>query len=131
SLTAAVALSAFAYEWYTDGNLDQARDAAFSALVIAELLRAFGARSDVRTIWQVGVFSNMRLFMIVTASFALQLAIHHLPTLQTLFRTEPISLGQCAAWIALGSVPLIALELRKVLFRSGMVGKPLGETATL
>jgi Ca2+-transporting ATPase len=131
SLTAAVALSAFAYEWYTDGNLDQARDAAFSALVIAELLRAFGARSDVRTVWQVGLFSNMRLFVIVAASFALQLAIHHLPTLQALFRIEPISLGQCGAWIVLGSVPLIALELRKVLFHSGMVGKPLGETATL
>jgi Ca2+-transporting ATPase len=130
-LTAAVALSAFAYEVYIDANLDQARDAAFSTLVIAELLRAFGARSDMRTVWQVGLFSNMRLFVIVASSFALQLAIHHLPTLQTLFRIEPISLGQCAAWIALGSVPLIALELRKVLFRSGMVGKPLGETATL
>ena len=100
---------------------------AIVALVIAELLRAFGARSDVRTVWQVGLFSNMRLFMIVAASFALQLAIHHLPTLQTLFRTEPISVRQCVAWIALGSVPLIALELRKVLFRSRLVGKPLGE----
>ncbi|HEX2518725.1 MAG TPA: cation-translocating P-type ATPase, partial [Castellaniella sp.] len=128
-LTAAVALSAFAYEWYIDGSLEQARNAAFSALVIAELLRAFGARSEVQTVWQVGLFSNMRLFAIVVASFALQLAIHHLPTLQTLFRTEPISVGQCAAWIALGAVPLIALELNKILRRSRMVGKPLGDVA--
>jgi Ca2+-transporting ATPase len=128
-LTAAVALSAFAYEWYIDGSLEQARNAAFSALVIAELLRAFGARSEVQTVWQVGLFSNMRLFAIVVASFALQLAIHHLPTLQTLFRTEPISVGQCAAWIALGAVPLIALELNKLLRRSRMVSKPLGDVA--
>jgi Ca2+-transporting ATPase len=60
-LTASVALSAFAYEWYTNGRLAEARDAAFSVLVTAELLRAFGARSEVKTIWQVGLFSNLRL----------------------------------------------------------------------
>jgi Ca2+-transporting ATPase len=114
-LTAGVTLSAFAYEWYIDYNLAQARDAAFSTLVIAELLRAFGARSDTRTVWQMGLASNMQLFVIAMASFSLQLVIHHLPALQTLFGTTPISLGQCMGWIGLGSIPLIVLELRKVL----------------
>jgi Ca2+-transporting ATPase len=128
-LTAGVALSAFAYEWYIDNNLADARDAAFSALVIAELLRAFGARSETRTVWQVGLLSNMQLFVIVMASFALQLAIHHLPALQALFGTSPISLGQCAAWVGLGSVPLLVLELRKVLRRSRAVRRPVEEVA--
>src|SRR5438093_1064070 len=74
-LTAGVALSAFAYEWYIDKNLAQARDAAFSVLMIAELLRAFGARSNTRTVWQVGLWSNVQLCVIVVASFALQLAL--------------------------------------------------------
>jgi Ca2+-transporting ATPase len=128
-LTAGVALSAFAYEWYIDHNLEHARDAAFSALVIAELLRAFGARSETRTIWQVGLLSNMQLFVIVLASFALQLAIHHLPTLQALFGTSPISLGQCVAWLGLGSIPLFVLELRKVVRRSRAVRRPVEEAA--
>jgi Ca2+-transporting ATPase len=117
-LTAGVALSAFAYEWYVDGSLAEARNAAFSVLVIAELLRAFGARSDAKTVWQVGLFSNLRLFVIVVASFALQLAIHHFSALHMLFGTAPISLRQCIAWIALGAVPLMVLELQKVLRRS-------------
>jgi len=75
-LTAGVALSAFAYEWDIAHNLTGARDAAFSTLVIAELLRAFGARSDTHTVWQMGLVSNMPLFVIVVASFALQLAMH-------------------------------------------------------
>jgi Ca2+-transporting ATPase len=124
-LTAGVALSAFAYEWYVDGNLEDARDAAFSVLVIAELLRAFGARSNERTVWQVGLFSNLRLFGIVVASFALQLAIHHLPALQRLFGTAPITLPQCLAWMALGAIPVTMLELWKVLQRSRQVGKPV------
>jgi magnesium-transporting ATPase (P-type) len=117
-LTAGVALSAFAYEWYVDGNLADARDAAFSVLVIAELLRAFGARSNERTVWQVGLFSNLRLCGIVMASFALQLAIHHLPALQGLVGTAPITLPQCLVWLVLGAIPVTILELQKLLQRS-------------
>ncbi len=113
-LTAGVSLGAFAYEWIIDGNLGQARDAAFTALVTAELLRAFGARSSRHTVWQLGLFTNLRLFLIVAASFALQLAIHHIPALQTLFGIEPITLYQCAAWFGLGFIPLLTLEALKV-----------------
>lgn len=114
-LTASVTLGAFAYELYIDNSLEQARNAAFTTLVIAELLRAFGARSEQLTIWQIGIFSNMRLFLIVAVSFALQLAIHHVPMLQTLFQLEPITLNQCAGWIGLGLIPMIVLEFRKVI----------------
>jgi Ca2+-transporting ATPase len=124
-LTAGVALSAFAYEWYTNGRLAEARDAAFSVLVTAELLRAFGARSAVKTIWQVGLFSNLRLLAIVAVSFALQLAIHHLPALQTLFGTEPITLPQCLAWLVLGAIPVTVLEMQKVWQQTRQVGKPV------
>jgi Ca2+-transporting ATPase len=117
-LTAGVALAAFAYELYADSSLIQARNAAFSALVIAELLRSFGARSNEQTVLQVGLFSNMRLFIIVVASFALQLLIHHLPVLERLFGTEPISFAQCLAWVVLGSVPLVVLEIGKGLRQS-------------
>jgi Ca2+-transporting ATPase len=116
-LTAGVTLGVFAYELYIDNSLEQARDAAFTALVIAELLRAFGARSEQRTIWQIGLFSNLRLFLIVAVSFALQLAIHHVSMLQKLFQIEPVTLNQCVVWIGVGSIPLIILELRKVIRR--------------
>jgi Ca2+-transporting ATPase len=81
----------------------------------------------VQTLWQVGLFSNVRLLVIVVASFALQLAIHHVPVLQMLFGTEPISLRQCVAWLALGSLPMLILELRKVWRRSRQIGKPCEE----
>jgi Ca2+-transporting ATPase len=114
-LTASVSLGAFAYEYYIDDNLAQARDAAFTALVIAELLRAFAARSAHRTVWQIGLFTNLRLLLIVAASFTLQLAIHHIPMLQTLFAIEPITLNQCAAWFGLGFLPLMTLEAAKLV----------------
>ncbi|MGZ8907750.1 MAG: cation-translocating P-type ATPase [Methylobacter sp.] len=121
-LTAAVTLGMFAYELYINNSLEQARDAAFTTLVTAELLRSFGARSERRSLWQIGLFSNLRLFLIVAVSFALQLAIHHVPMLQTLFQIEPVSLNQSVAWIGVGFIPLIVLELRKIIRRPSKEG---------
>lgn len=117
-LTAGVTLAAFAYEFYIDGSLEQARDAAFTVLVIAELMRSFGARSSTLTVWQVGLFSNIRLFLIVLASFGLQIAIHHVESLQTVFGIEPLTLTQCVTWVGLGVVPLLVLETAKILSRT-------------
>jgi Ca2+-transporting ATPase len=80
------------------------------------------------TVWQVGLLSNIRLFLIVMVSFALQLAIHHVGVLQTLFGMEPITLTQCLAWAALGCIPLLALEGRKMMRRSGAAGASPRET---
>lgn len=113
-LTAGVAMLAFAYELYGDGGLTQARNAAFSTLVFAELLRSFGARSEDRTVLQVGLFSNMRLFVVVAASFLLQLIIYYPPFLEQLFGVEPISFQQGVVWIILGAAPLTTLEVVKM-----------------
>lgn len=114
-LTSIVTLSIFAYEYFGNDNLIQARNSAFSVLVMASLLRAFSARSNTKTIWQLGVFSNIRLFFVVSISFSLQLIIHHIPKLQAIFGIGEVSLGECLSWVALGMVPLIILELQKLL----------------
>jgi Ca2+-transporting ATPase len=116
-LTATVALVAFAWELDVDGNVKDARNAAFSALVIAELMRSFGARSNLRTVWEVGVLSNLQLFAVVAVSFGLQLVIHHFSLFEILIGVEPITLAQCIWWIALGLLPLSVLELRKLVVR--------------
>lgn len=114
-LTATVTLFAFGYEYIGDGDLVQARDAAFSVLVVAGLLRAFGMRSDTKTAWEVGLLTNLRLFLVISVSFSLQLFIHHTPILQQIFKIEPVSMSECFSWVALGSVPLIVLEITKLI----------------
>jgi Ca2+-transporting ATPase len=116
-LTAGAALAAFAWEFYGGGGVANARNAAFSALVIAELLRSFGARSNTRTVWEVGLFSNMRLFLIVAGSFALQLAIYYFSPLEILFNTKPVSPLMLGRWIALGMIPVAVLEIAKIISR--------------
>jgi len=117
-LIATVSLSAFAYEFYLDGDgLEHARDATFTALAMAQLLWAFSARSNGRTIFEVGLLSNFWLFLTVSVSFFLQWLIHHVPALRSLFSLEPLSLKHAVAWLGLGFIPLLVLEIRKVLLR--------------
>jgi Ca2+-transporting ATPase len=114
SLTASCTLAAFLYELQTGDSVESARNAAFTVLVFEELLRSFGARSETRTVAEVGILSNLKLLGIVLASFGLQLAIHHVPALAAIFDAQPASPQQYAAWILLASVPMLTLELAKV-----------------
>jgi Ca2+-transporting ATPase len=123
TLTAAVTLGTFLYELHFGAGLATARNAAFSVLVFAELLRAFGARSETRGIRELGLFSNLRLFAVVAASFALQLAIQRYALAEELFKTEPISFAQCGVWVALGAVPLAVLEISKLVRARQVEGK--------
>lgn len=117
-LTASVTLVAFAYEYYLAGaSLEQARNAAFTTLVFAELLRSFGARSNTKTIWEIGLFTNKPLFIIVVLGFLLQYGIYQLPIAQTLFNIDTITMTQYLVWTGLGFIPLIILELRKLVLR--------------
>jgi Ca2+-transporting ATPase len=112
-LTAGVALAAFVYESAYGHGLEDARDAAFSTLVFAELFRAFGARSETRLATEVGWLSNPRLLTVVGVSLALQVAIHHSDALRTVFGIRAATAGDYVAWILLASIPAAVLEARK------------------
>jgi Ca2+-transporting ATPase len=116
-LTATVTLAAFGYELYRGHGGAAARSAAFAVLVFEELLRSFSARSDTRTVWELGLFSNLRLVAVVALTLVLQLAIHATPGLRAVFGTQAMSFGQCAAWLALAALPVSILEVRKLLRR--------------
>jgi Ca2+-transporting ATPase len=115
-LTATVALSAFAFEFYLHrDDIEYVRDATFTVLAVAQLLWAFSARSNNRTMFEVGLLSNLWLFLVITISFSLQLLIHQIPVLQALFGTSSFTFEHCAIWLGLGFIPLAVLETRKAL----------------
>jgi Ca2+-transporting ATPase len=104
------------FVWALDARgLDEARNLAFSVLVFGELLRAFSARDPDRPFWEVGLFSNLRLFCIVLISMLVQLGIHHIPATQDLFSIGRLPLFDCALSVVIGAIPLVVLELSKLV----------------
>ncbi|MFZ5604350.1 MAG: cation-translocating P-type ATPase [Pseudomonadota bacterium] len=130
-LQASVALAVFVWA-LENRDLNEARNLAFTTLVFAELFRAFSARSSM-PFWEVGIFTNMRLFGIVVVSVVVQLGIHHIPATQALFEIHDLSLEDCILSLAVGLIPLVITEMVKVVVRLGngtekshQAGTPLG-----
>jgi Ca2+-transporting ATPase len=116
SLEAAVALGLFAWALRSRG-LDEARGMTFSMIVFAELFRSFAARSPIRVLWELGLFTNLRLVAAVGLSVAAQVALTSIPATQGLFRIGDLSLADSALALALGLIPVTVLELGKLVRR--------------
>jgi P-type Ca2+ transporter type 2C len=108
-LTAGVAFAVYYYALQTQGEV-VARTQAFATLVFAELLRAFGARSDTRPVWRIPLRTNITLVLVVMVTFGLQVWSHHNTTLGLFLKTSYLSLGDCIVLLMVGAVPLLVLE---------------------
>lgn len=90
---------------------------AFATLVFGELTRAFAVRSETRSIFSIGVFSNSAMNKAFLVSLALQLAVLFIPFLQEIFKVQSLTGIEGVIVILLSLVPLIVSELTKA-FRS-------------
>jgi Ca2+-transporting ATPase len=120
-LTAGVSFGVYFHGLKTESP-ELARTHAFAALVFAELLRSFGARSETRPVWRMNFLSNAALPIVVAISFSIQVWGLRSALASRFFKTAVISLSDCAMIFAVSAVPLLALELVKVfrrLYRAG------------
>lgn len=90
---------------------------AFATLVFGELTRAFAVRSETRSIFSIGVFSNSAMNKAFSVSLALQLAVLFIPFLQEIFKVQSLTGMEWLIVILLSLVPLIVSEITKA-FRS-------------
>ncbi|MDB6135323.1 MAG: hypothetical protein JWM59_3566 [Verrucomicrobiales bacterium] len=100
------------------GTPETARTWAFTVLVFAELLRAFGARSEWTPVWRIPLLTNINLVLVVAASFGLQIGSLHNETFGRFLKTVSIPWSDNFTLLALGAIPLLVLELVKVIRKS-------------
>jgi P-type Ca2+ transporter type 2C len=97
-------------------DLTEARTAAFTVLVLAQLFNCFNSRSDRVSAFRA-LFTNRWLWAAIALSLALQVLVVHVPILNRAFGTTPLSAGDWALCTALASSVLWADELKKLLGR--------------
>lgn len=122
-LTAGVAFVVYVYVLNT-GTLAEARTSAFAVLVFAELLRSFGARSETQPVWRIGLFTNLNLALVVAVSFGLQVWSQHNATLGRFLKTTNLSYSACLGLLAVGAIPLLVLEILKLIRRPARTRAP-------
>ncbi len=96
-----------------DAGITEARTAAFTTLVLAQLWNCVNTRSD-RASFVNHLFTNRLLWAAIALSLALQVLVVHLPLLNDAFGTEPLSAGQWGVCVALSSLVLVLGEIWKV-----------------
>ncbi len=111
---ACITLFAFVYCLYgMDLNLDRARTLTFTVMVLAQLFHALNNRSDDRSIFALGLWTNAPLLATVGLSALLQAGIVFWPWSQRFFNVAPFDPEHWRLAIGLGILPLVAMELWK------------------
>lgn len=112
ALTAAV-LGLFAIAHHGPWRED-ADTLAFVTLVVAELFRAYAARSEWIPLYKLGLFSNRWMQWAFLSSLGVLLLVVYAPPLRPVFNTFPLTLPMWTALLPLALVPFLLVEGRKV-----------------
>lgn len=103
----------------SEDAMTYARTMAFVVLAASQLFYSFSKRSDTKSIFQVGLFSNKLLVGAVIAGLVLQFASISVPFLATAFKVHNLSLADWGVVIGLALIPLIINEVIKMFMRVG------------
>jgi Ca2+-transporting ATPase len=114
-LLAALTLGIQAYAIYIDDAHWQTM--VFTVLCLGQLAHVMAIRSEEVSLFTQGIFSNIKLILSVAATFLLQLAVIYVPFLNTIFKTQPLTLSELAFCIALSLVVFAAVEIEKLIRR--------------
>ncbi len=111
---AMITLLAFLYCLYgMDLSLDRARTLTFTVMVTAQLFHALNNRSEDRSIFALGLWTNKPLLATVGLSALLQVGIVSWPPIQGIFKVVPFDPEHWVLAIGIGTLPLVAMEIWK------------------
>jgi len=109
-------LVAFIYVLFVEKEgVGRARTAAFIVLSVAELFHALNSRHQMKSIFELGFFTNLKLIYALLISLVLQLSVIYIPFMQKIFKTENLTLFDWVLVFILSSLPLWTMELVKWL----------------
>ena len=111
-----VVLGLFMLEYLTTKNLDKARTIALTSLILFELLLAFSCRSEKKSIFKVGLFTNKYLVWAVGGSIVLQLLLLYTP-LASVFSLTPLTLINWLYIVGASVIGVSVLEIRKLFLK--------------
>jgi magnesium-transporting ATPase (P-type) len=100
-----------------DVSMEVARSVAMTQMVMFQFFHVFNSRSMTRSIFQVPLSANPFLAISLSVAILAHIGALHLPFMQLIFDTTPLSPGQWALVVGVGSVVVVAAEIDKALLR--------------
>ena len=107
----------FAAVYYIEGDLVLARTMAFCTLVFCQMFHVFDCRSEVLTIFELGLFTNPFLIAAVGCSILMQIAVINLPFFNQIFETTPLNFFQWAVVLGVSGWTFLLSVIKFFVFR--------------
>lgn len=103
--------------WAINNEISHWQTMAFTVLCFSQLGHVMAIRSERQSLFNIGVFSNKSLLGALLLTTALQLAIIYSPSLNSIFKTQPLSIYELVITLAVSSVVFWAVEIEKWVIR--------------
>jgi Ca2+-transporting ATPase len=117
-LIALCSLAAFLFVLMVEKeSITRARTLAFLVLACSQIFHAFNCRSDRRSIFRIGLFTNPQLLLAAVSSFLLLVVVVYAPVLRKIFKAAPLTPVEWALAVVLSSFTLWAMEIVKLIRR--------------
>ncbi|MFH0789723.1 MAG: HAD-IC family P-type ATPase [Pseudomonadota bacterium] len=100
-------------------SLEKARTIAMTTMVFFQFFQAWNSRSEYQSIFRISIVSNPFLFYGMIAAVLSQLAVVYVPSLQWIFRTEPITGREWLVVLLISMTVVVVVELDKWWRRRG------------
>jgi len=111
-LMAGIALTAQA--WAINNGLHW-QSIVFNVLCLSQMGHVLAIRSEKRSLFSAGIFSNKPLIAAVIIALLLQFVVTYVPVLQPIFQTEALTLNEFLFVGAASSIVFFAVEIEKKL----------------
>lgn len=89
----------------------------FNVLCLCQLGHVLAIRSERESLFSQGIFSNKPLLGAVVIGCLLQFAVTYIPFLQSVFKTEALTLNEFILVGAASSIVFFAVEIEKFIAR--------------
>jgi Ca2+-transporting ATPase len=90
----------------------------FTCFVLFDMWNALSCRSQTKSVFEIGLFSNKMFLFAVAFSLIGQLLVIYFPPLQMIFQTEALTIMDIAFLLVLTSSVFIVAELKKYFERA-------------
>ncbi len=111
-----VVLILVAYHYWSDNN-PAWQTIVFTTLAFSRIALSESVRSSSESLFRIGLLSNTKLLGAVLLTVCLQLVVIYVPVCQVFFSTVPLSGGEVAIALLLGTISFWAVELKKAVIK--------------
>lgn len=113
-----MAIVTLGMQWWAISHSDSHwQTMAFTVLCFSQLGHVMAIRSDRRSLFSIGLFSNKPMLLALAITFSLQLLVIYLPFMNTIFKTHPLTLTELGITLVTSSIVFWAVEAEKILKR--------------